>query len=73
MLMKSLEIHSCYMKTQHIKIEILKEGLSSFYCNLIQKKIVLNMLSTDQICKENVHPFDDVIDDVTKSLDVCQR
>ena len=72
MLMKSLEIHSRYMKTQHIKFEILKEGLSSFYCNLIQK-IVLNMLSTDQICKENVHPFDDIIDDVTKSLDVCHR
>ena len=73
MLMKSLEIHSRYMKRLHIKFEILKEGLSSFYCNLIQKKFVLNMLSTDQICKENVDPFDDVIDDVTKSLDVCHR
>ena len=71
--MKSLEIHLRYMKMQHIKFEILKEGLSSFYCNLMQKKFVLNMLSTDQICKENVHPFDDAIDDVTISLDVCNR
>ena len=61
------------MKTQHIKFKILKEGLSLFYCNLIQHNFVLNMLSTDPICEENVHPFDDVIDDVTKSLDVCHR
>ena len=45
-------------ETQHIKFEILREGLSSFYCNLIQKNFVLNMFSTDQICNENFHPFD---------------
>ena len=61
------------MKTHNINFEILKEGLSLFYCNLIHHNFVLNMLLTDPICKENVHPFDDVIDDVTKSLDVCQR
>ena len=53
------------MKQQHIKFEILKDGLSLFYCNLIHHNFVLNMLLTDPICKENVHPFDDVIDDVT--------
>ena len=61
------------MKTQHIKFEILKEGLSLFYCNLIQHNLVLNLLSTDQMRKENVHPFDDGTDDVTKSLDVYYR
>ena len=60
-------------ETQHIKFEILREGLSSFYCNLIQKFFVPNMFSTDQICNENVHPFVDVVDDVTKNLDVCHR
>ena len=61
------------MKAQHTKFETLKERLSLFHCNLIQHNFVLNMLSTDQIFKENVHPFDDVIDDVTKSLDKCHR
>ena len=31
-----LIIHSRYMKTQHIKFQILKERLSLLYCNLIQ-------------------------------------
>ena len=61
------------MKTQHIKFKILKERLSLFYCNLIQQNGVLNMLSTGQLCKEKDHPFGDVIDDVTKGLDVCHR
>ena len=29
------------------------------------------MFSLGHICKETVHPFGDVMDDVTKSLDVC--
>ena len=61
------------MKTQHIKFEILKERLRLFYCNFIQHNFVLNMFSIGQICKENFHPFRDVIDDVTKSLDACHR
>ena len=54
------------MKTQHIKFEILKERLSLYYCNFIQHNFVLNMLSTGQICKENVHPFRELIDDALK-------
>ena len=50
-------LHPRYMKTQHIKFEILKERLILFYYNLIQHNFVLIMLSTDQICKENVHPL----------------
>ena len=59
------------MNTQHIKFEILKERLRLFYCNLIQNNFVLGMFSIGQICTENFHPFGDVMDDVTKSLDVC--
>ena len=56
------------MKTQHIQFEILKETLRLFCCNLIQHKFVLNMCLNGQYCKANVHPFVDVMDDVTKSL-----
>ena len=56
------------MKTQHIKFEILEERLRLFYCNFTQHNVVLNMFSIGQICKENFHPFCDVMDDVTKSL-----
>ena len=59
------------MKTQHIKFEILKERLSLFYCNLIRCIFVLNMFSIGRICKEKFHSFGDVMDDVTKILDVC--
>ena len=59
------------MKTQHIKFVILKEGLSLFYCNFFQHNFVLNIFSICQICKENFDPFGDVMDDVTKNLDVC--
>ena len=31
------------------------------------------MLSICQICKENFHPFGDVMDDLTRSWDVCLR
>ena len=31
------------------------------------------MLLMGHICKQNFHPFDDVKDDVTRSLDVCHR
>ena len=68
-----LLVHSRDMKTQHIKIEILKERLRLLYCNLIQHNFVLNIFSSGQICKEIFHPFGDVMDDVTKSLDVCHR
>ena len=61
------------MKTQHILFGILNEILSYFYCNVIQLNCVLNMLLIGQVCKENVHPFSDVKDDVTRSLDVCHR
>ena len=61
------------MKSQHIKFEILKERLSLFYCNLIQHNFVLYMLSNGQICKVNIRPFGEIIDDVTKILDVCHR
>ena len=57
-------VHSRDMKTQ--KIDILKERLSLFYCNLIQHNFVLNMFSIGQICKENFHQFGDIMDDVTK-------
>ena len=66
-------IHSRYMNTQHIKFEILNERLSVFKCNLIQLNFVLNILVIDRICDENFHSFDDVRDDVTRSLDVCHR
>ena len=59
------------MKTQRIKFEILKERLSLLYCNLIQHDFVLNMFSIGQICNENLHAFGNVMDDVTKHLDVC--
>ena len=68
-----LLVHSRDMKTQHIKIEILKERLRLFYCNFIQHNFVLNIFSIGQICKEIFYPFGDVMDDVTKSLDVCHR
>ena len=29
------------------------------------------MISIGQMCKKKFHPFGDVMDDVTKSLDVC--
>ena len=61
------------MKTQHIKFEILKERLSLFHCNFKQHNFVLNMFSIGRICKENFRPFGDVMDDVTKNLDVCHR
>ena len=60
------------MKTQHIKFETLKERLSLFDCNLIQHNFVLNIFSIGQICKENFHPFGEVMDDVTKNLDDFQ-
>ena len=66
-------VHSRYMKTQHIQFEILNERLSVFKSNLIQLNFVLNMLVIDRICNANFHPFDDVRDDVTRSLDVCHR
>ena len=31
------------------------------------------MFLNGQVCKENFHPFANVRDDVTKSLDVCHR
>ena len=67
------KLYSRDMKTQHLKFEILKERLSLFYCNHIQLNFVLNMLSIGQICKQIFHPFEDVKDDVTRSLDVCHR
>ena len=51
----------------------LKETLFSFYCNPIHHNFVLNMFSIGQICKETFYPFCGVMDDVTKSLDVCHR
>ena len=64
-------IHSRYMKTQHIKFEILNERLSVFKSNLTQINFVQNILVIGQICDANFHPFGDVRDDVTRSLDVC--
>ena len=61
------------MKTQRLKYKILKERLSLFYCNHTQLNSVLNLLSIGQICKQNFYRFDDVKDDVTRSLDVCHR
>ena len=61
------------MKTQHIKFEILNERLSVFKCNLILLNFVLNVLVFGRIYDANFHPFGDVRDDVTKSLDVCHR
>ena len=69
----SLKLHSRYMKTQHIKFEILNERLSVFKCNLIQLNFVLNILLIGRICDANFHPFGDVRDDVTRSLNVCHR
>ena len=67
------KIHSRYMKMQHIKFEILNERLSEFKWNLIQLNFVQNMLVIGRMCKANFHPFGDVRDDVTSSLDVCHR
>ena len=61
------------MKTQHIKFEILNERLTLFKYNLIQLNFVLNMLVIGRICNANFHTFDDVKDDVTRTLDVCHR
>ena len=61
------------MKTQHIKFEILNERLTLFKCNLIQLNFVLDMLVSSRICNANFHTFDDVKDDVTRSMDVCHR
>ena len=66
-------IHSRDMKTQHIKFEILNERLTLFKCNLIQLNFILNMLVIGRICNANFHPFGDVKDDVTRSLDVNHR
>ena len=71
--MYKINIDTRNMKTQHIKFETLKERLLLFYCNFIQYYFVLNMFSIGQICKEKFHPFGDVMDDVTKSLDACHR
>ena len=65
------EIHSRDMKTQHIKFEILNERLTLFKCKLIQLNFELNMIVIGRICNANFHPFGDVTDDVTRSLDVC--
>ena len=69
--LKNEFLHSRNMKTQHIKFEILKDRLRLFHCNLKQPYFVLNIFSTGYVCKENFHPFGDVRDDVTRSLDVC--
>ena len=69
----SIHIHSRYMKTQHMKFEILNEILSVFKFNLIQLNFVQNILVIGRICDTNFHPFGDVRDDVTRSLDVCHR
>ena len=61
------------MKTQHIKFEILHERLSVFKCNLIQLNFVQNILVIGRICDANFHPFGNVRDDVTRSLDVSHR
>ena len=66
-------IHSRYMKTQHIKFEILNERLSVFKCNLIQLNFVQNILVIGRICDANFRPFGDVRDVVTRSLDICYR
>ena len=68
-----MPIHSRYMKTQHIKFEILNERLSVLKCNLIQLNFIQNILVIDRICDANFHLFGDVRDDVTRSLDVCNR
>ena len=61
------------MKTQQIKFEILNERLSVFKCNLIQLNFVQKMFVIGRMCNANIHPFGDVRDDVTRSLDVCHR
>ena len=53
-------IHSRYMKTQHIKFEILNERMSVFKCNLIQLNFVQNIPVIGRICDTNFHPFGDV-------------
>ena len=68
-----MHIHSRYMKTQHIKFEILNERLFVFKCNLKKLNFVQNILVIGRIYYANFHPFGDVRDDVTRSLDVCQR
>ena len=66
-------IHSRFMKTQHIKFEILNERLSVVKCNLKQLNLVQNILVIGRIWDGSFHPFGDVRDDVTRSLDVCHR
>ena len=66
-------VHSRDMKTQHIKFEILNERPTIFSCSHIQLNFVLNMLVIGRICNANFHPFNDVRDDVIRSLDVCHR
>ena len=66
-------IHSRYMKTQHIKFEIPNERLSVFKYNLIQLNFVQNILVIGRICDAIFHLFGDVRDHVTRSLDVCHR
>ena len=61
------------MKTQHIKFEILNDRLSVFKCNRIQLNFVQNILVICRICDVNFHPFGDVKDDITGTLDVCHR
>ena len=61
------------MKTQHMKFEILTERLSVFKCNLIQLNFLQNILVIGLMCDANFHPFGDVRDDVTRSLDDCHR
>ena len=66
-ILKLNQIHSRYMKTQHIKYEIPNERLSVFKCNLIQLNFVQNILVIGRICDANFHPFGDIRDDVTRS------
>ena len=61
------------MKTQHIKFKILNERLSVIKFYLIQLNFVQNILVIGRICDANFHPFGIVRDDVTRSLDVCDR
>ena len=51
---ESCNIHSLYMKTQHIKFEILNESLSVFKCNLLQLNFVQNILVIGRICDGNL-------------------
>ena len=67
------EIHSRDMITQHIKFEILNERLTLFKCNLIKLIFVINKIVIGRICNSNFHPFGDVKEDGTRSLDACHR